>query len=164
MTDMQNVSSSKKKFWVGVLFTLLGVGLLSPLIYRSPESFNNRNVVGPFFGISLGLTFLIVGILRISKSRKPDAVSSSSAKVHKSSSKANKPRTPLFIKLVALSPAIPLCILVIVQAGCDVFNLNTCREHHLFMESMGYFGGLGWIISLPIAGMLKMIHSAARSD
>lgn len=171
MTDTQH---SKGKFWLGVFFISLGIAILSPLIYRSPDSFKDHNIVGPLFGICLGLTFLIVGILRISKSRRIDEDSTDNINSSESStsldyfissdrsSDTDKPKTPAFIKLVAWSPAIPLCILLIAQAGCDVFGLNTCREHYSFMEAMAYLGGLGWIASLPIAGMLKMIHSAAN--
>lgn len=195
MTDSQNKSNAQRKSWLGIFFIFTGVVFLAPLFYRSPDSFNDRNVVGPFFGICLGLTFLIVGILRISKSQKPEEISSdrineqfsmthddnimpkrnpeeiSHDRVNEqfsiklsSNIEPNKRKTPMFIKWVAWSPAIPLCILLIVQTSCDLFSLGTCKEHYSFMEVMGYFGGLGWIVSLPIAGMLKMIHSAASSD
>lgn len=169
MTSTQNQSNFKRNFWLGVVSILLGIVCLAPLIYRSADSFKDRNVVGPFFGICVGLTFLIVGILRISKSRKPNEISSDCVKEqfsigHSDDIKPNKRKTPILIKLVAWSPVIPLCIALIASAGCDFFSLRTCREHYSFMENMGYFGGLGWLVSLPVAGMLKLIHSAALSD
>lgn len=162
-------SSSKTNQWLGIIFILMGFVFLAPLFYRSFSSIEHSNAVGSFFGIGLGLTFLIVGMLQISKSKKPqenspDCITEQAPMWESHYPKPNKRKTPMFIKLVALSPAIPLCIVLITQAGCDFFSLTTCKEHYSAMEAMSYWGGLGWIVSLPIAGMLKLIHWAARSD
>lgn len=129
----------------------------------------SRNIVGPFFGVTLGLTFLIVGILRILKSTKhndvpPDHVNEQASSSQSKDANPNKHKTPIFIKLVAWSPAIPLCIMLFTQTGCDHLGWEVCRENHSFMEAMAYLGALGWIVSLPIAGMLKLVYLAARSD
>jgi hypothetical protein len=164
MTDRQNPSSAKKKFRLGVFFTLAGLVILSPLIYRSPSSFEGQSAVGPFFGIAIGITFLIVGFLRISKSQQSDDPPSTSVSQHNDAIETNVHETPKFIKWVALSPSVPLCVGFILELGCHLLHLNVSGGIRSLMEALAYLGAFGWIVSLPIAGLLKMIYSAYRDD
>ena len=164
MTDRQNQSRANKKFRLGVFFTLAGIVILSPLIYRGPSSFEGQSVVGPFFGIAIGITFLIVGFLRISKSKQSDVPPSAAISRHDEVIQINVYKTPKFIKWVALSPFVPLCVGFILELGCHVLHLNVSGGIRSLMDALAYFGVLGWIVSLPIAGLLKMINSAYRDD
>lgn len=161
MSDKQKQPSTKI-FREGVLFSLLG-GLL--LFFLEP----GRNGLGIILGYPFGLALLTAGILRILKSQKPaetstGRVSEHSLTEHRANAESGRRETPIFIKVVALSPIVPLCIVLITEASCALFSWCTQGEQRVFMETMGWLGIGGWLVSLPLAGMLSMVHSAARSD
>ena len=183
MTDLSNHSKNKRHFWPGVIFTCLGLVFLAPLFYRE---LSGQSAVGPFFGVCLALTFLIVGILRIIKSReidesqiashskRGDAIDQMNSSAHvleqntqlsTRNNEANKRTTPKFIKYVALSPIVPICVGLIVEVSCKLFGFGfgvSCGGYSSAREALAYFGILGWLISLPVAGMLKLVHSASK--
>ena len=172
------VSKNKNYFWLGMIFTCLGIalfGLVFSLDFRdAPQK--------QYFDACMGLIFLYVGIKRIKKSRQPDDYSLDSFEVQKNiinqsasfefkertveiseKVKTEETGTPLFIKCVALSPLIPLSITILAEIGCRLlgFRDSTCIGHHL-QEGMAYLGALGWFVTLPIAGLLKLIYSSSK--
>ena len=165
---MQN-SENNKNFRVGVFYALLGLMILAPLFYRSLDSFQNRNAVGPFFGICLGITFLFSGIVRISKSRNlhesdfdPNLIDFQDS----NSDKSDKAKKPIFIKLVAFSPLIAIIIFFILGLGCEYLAFGyflKCHSDSGLITLLGYYGILGWFVSLPIAGMLSLINNSLKS-
>lgn len=166
---MQNSENNKKNFRVGVFYALLGLMILAPLFYRSLDSFQNRNVVGPFFGICLGITFLFSGIVRISKSRSShenDFDPNLTDFKDSDPDKSDKAKKPIFIKLVAFSPLIAIIIFIILGLGCEYLSFGyflKCHSDSGLITTLGYYGILGWFVSLPIAGMLSLINSSLNS-
>ncbi len=162
-------SEKNKNFRVGVFYTLLGFMILAPLFYRSLDSFQNRNVVGLFFGICLGITFLFSGVVRISKSRnshKSDLAPNLIDFQESNSDKSDKAKKPIFIKLVAFSPLIAIIIFIILMLGCEYLAFGyflKCHSDSGLIASLGYYGILGWFLSLPIAGMLSLINNSLKS-
>ncbi len=177
-------SKNKKFSWLGIIFTCIGLVFLAPLTYHD---FSRGSAVGPFFGICIGLTFLCMGFIRIAKSRQPDDYQVKSLENEKSATnlpnssefsskmvenpKETKPASaglPVFMKFilcVALSPVVPLVAGLVAGVGCHFllgFNdLGSCIGYHLG-ESLAYFGVLGWLVSLPVAGLLMLIYGASQ--
>lgn len=166
---MQNLENNKKNFRMGVFYALLGLMILAPLFYRGLDSIENRNIVGPFFGICLGLTFLFSGIVRISKSRnshESDFDPKLTDLQDSNSGKSDKAKKPIFIKFVAFSPLISIIAFFILGLGCEYLAFGyflKCHSDSGLITLLGYYGILGWIVSLPIAGMLSLINNSLKT-
>jgi hypothetical protein len=174
----------KKISWVGIIFICVGLVFLAPLTYHD---FSKGSVVGPFFGVCIGLTFLSMGFVRIQKTRQSGVSQGKSLQADIttintsslfdfSSKKAEKPRetkvpkkgVPSFAKFilcVALLPVLPLVTGLSAGVVCDLLlgldSLGSCIGHS-WAETLAYLGVLGWFVSLPIALLLSLIYAASE--
>lgn len=176
-----------KYFLSGAIYTGLGLLILAPLTY---QDLSQINIVGPFFGILIGATFLYVGITRIKKSREQHHVTDlpqshqkdgkPPGPVHgpdKNKLEHKKPLTerkepwteskepiPWFVIYVALSPIVPLGILLIAKVSCSFIRYETLASciGNSNSEALAYLGVLGWFVSIPVAGLLLFVYAASK--
>ncbi len=75
-----------------------------------------------------------------------------------------KTGTPMIIKCIAFSPALFLAAGFIGALSCGLLGL---RESCIFgnhQEEFMIIGGLGWFVSMPIAGLLKLLHWISKLE
>jgi|GEM_PF-5906522 len=162
----KKIRLTKKSLVVsGVFLTSLGLVCWLPLVNLDLSS---QNAVGLFFGFCLGLTFFLPGILRLIKALSMHTPSSAPQNEEVDQTtfdltehETDRNTTPKLILYVAFSPIVPLCIAVITQLSCHFLGFGFGLSCHGggYGDVFAYYGFLGWLISLPIAGMMKLVHS-----
>ncbi|MBY0377775.1 MAG: hypothetical protein K2Q33_04350 [Gammaproteobacteria bacterium] len=166
-------SKNKSYLWPGIVFTCLGVALFSLVFFLDFKQAGQKQV----FDTCLGFIFLYLGIKRIIKSRQPDDFQeklfdaeklktnqvSSFEFAEKKKEIPEKSSTPKFIKYVALFPLLPLSLMILAELGCRLlgFRDSTCIGIQN-SEALAYWGALGWLLSLLLAGLLKLIYSSSK--